>query len=118
MIAAPFFCANCCKASIDFSPDASWSYTKARLSLPTGKAGAQFELREPEKPAANSSTPAYVFSDPNYGLTLTPKSAAAPEPLANVPATGKVIEHGGGYWQWDGQEWNPVPRAVPVGRKL
>lgn len=43
---------------------------------------------------------------------------AVPDPLENVPATGKLIEHGGGYWQWDGQEWKPVPRAIPVARKL
>lgn len=80
-------------------------------------------LLAPSRPSQKSlrptlPTPAYVFSDPNYGLTPTRRSAATPEPLANVPATGKVIEHGGGYWQWDGQEWNPVPRAIPVGREL
>jgi hypothetical protein len=83
-----------------------------------GESGSAVRAARARKACGQLFNAAYVFSDPNYGLTLTPKSAAAPEPLANVPATGKVIEHGGGYWQWDGQEWNPVPRAVPVGRKL
>jgi hypothetical protein len=46
----------------------------------------------------------------------TPVPSATPDLLANVPATGKIIENGRGYWQWDGQQWKPVPRAIPVGR--
>lgn len=47
-----------------------------------------------------------------------PLPSGTPDPLANVRPTDNLIEHGGAYWQWDGQEWKPVPRAIPVGRKL
>jgi hypothetical protein len=47
-----------------------------------------------------------------------PVASATPDPLRNVPETDNLIEYAGRYWQWDGKEWKPVPRAIPADRTL
>jgi hypothetical protein len=78
-----------------------WGFTIALLIL-----GSLFVLA-----FAQSYPPAREIA-----ANSTPVPSATPDPLANVPATGKIVESGRRYWQWDGQEWKPVPRAIPVGR--